>query len=232
MCTNTQTFPGPPAKSHISPPRNDKSSDCFSWARAGLTAWLLTQTSQSCQTQKLLLAHCLTQTTLCNKNWIVHELLLMNLLVVPELVERANTSLEDFCPAAASLAPDRLTGIRACSGWTKKRVTMKGSQKIRRCSRHGSDIQNIIQLALVVAKHIPRRAQGGLQGWTTERKKCTNGSKMGKFCQVRTKIICVPVSTPVKAALLCLWERTYTWTWSCTHTDTLSSGTHSPSWLI
>lgn len=85
---------------------------------------------------------------------------------------------------------------------------------------------------LVVAKHIPRRAQGGLQGWTTERKKCTNGSKMEKFCQVRTKIICVPVSTSVKAALLCLWERTYTWTWSCTHMDTLSSGTHSPSWLI
>lgn len=37
----------------------------FLWAGAGLTAWLLTQTSQSCQPQKLLLAHCLTQRTYC-----------------------------------------------------------------------------------------------------------------------------------------------------------------------
>lgn len=145
----------------------------------------------------------------------------MNLLVVPELVERANTSLEDFCPAAAFLAPGRLTGIRACSGWKKEKVTAKGSQKIRHCSRHGCwyvKYNPTGMQTLVAARLIPWRAQGGLQGWTTERKKCTNGSKMGKPCQVREKIMCVPVSLPVKAAMLCLWESTYTRTWSCTHT--------------
>lgn len=85
--------------------------------------------------------------------------------------------------------------------------------------------------APISAKHFPRRAQGGLQGWTTGRKKCTNGSKMGKLCQVQTKIICVPLFMPLQKALFCLWERIYTWTRSCIQPLMLSSGTCSPRQL-
>lgn len=130
--------------------------------------------------------------------------------------------------------PDRLTSIRVCSTQMKEKVTTEGSQEIRHCSRHcfwSIKYNPIGTRAPVSAKHFPRRAQGGLQGWTTGRKKCTNGSKMRKLCQVQTKIICVPLFMPLQKALLCLWERIYMWTWSRTQPLMLSSGTRSPRQL-
>lgn len=120
------------------------------------------------------LAHCVTWRILSNKCWIVHKVLLKSLLV-PEFMWKGKTKiLRGFLSCSASLAHDRLIGIRAHQRWTKEEIATKGSQKIRRCSRHDcwyikynpAGTQNI-----VAAKHIPWWAQGGLQGWTTERKK-------------------------------------------------------------
>lgn len=120
------------------------------------------------------LAHCVTWRIMFNKCWIVHECSSRTSLCLNSCGKEKQKSLGDFCRAAASLAHDRLMGIRAHRRWTKEEITTKRSQKIRHCSRHGcwyikynpAGMQNI-----VAAKHIPQRAQGGLQGWTTERKK-------------------------------------------------------------
>lgn len=85
------------------------------------------------------------------------------------------------------------------------KVTTEGSQEIRHCSRlcfWYISYNSIGMRAPISSKHFPRRTQGGLQGWTTGRKKCTNGSKMGKLCQVQTKIICVPLFMPLQKAVL------------------------------
>lgn len=137
-------------------------------------------------------------------------------------------SLGDFCRAAASLAHDGLMDIRAHRRWTKEEITRKGSQKIRHCSRHGcwciknnpAGMQNI-----VAAKHIPWKLRVVSRAGPLKGKKCSNGSKMGKLCQVRTKVTRVPVSMLARTALPCLWERTYGH--GHTYTDTCSAQAHT-----
>lgn len=51
---------------------------------------------------------------------------------------------------------------------------------------------------------------------------------MGKLCQVRTKVTCMPISMLVRTALLCLWERTYPWAGHThTHTQTHAQPRHT-----
>lgn len=84
---NVQTFTWTQAKGRISSSaRGNRRSHCFLQAGSGLTAWLLTQTSQSCQTQELLLAQCSTERTLSSRSRTAHRLLLVSLPVVPILM--------------------------------------------------------------------------------------------------------------------------------------------------